>query len=66
MAQGNGTKESPWQLKTPPGTSDYTMYKDETQTPPVLVCQVGTTTLLYDLRCINDLHTMLKAHGDWM
>lgn len=31
--KGNGTKESrllsgPWQLKTPPGTSDYTMHKD--------------------------------------
>lgn len=66
MAQGNGTKESPWQLKTPPGTSDYILYKDETRDPAVLVCQVGTTTLLYDLRCINDLHAMLKAHGDWM
>ncbi len=66
MAQGNGTKGSPWVLKTPPGTSDYTLYKDETRTPPALVCQVGTTTLLYDLRCIDDLHAMLKAHGDWM
>ncbi len=63
---GNGTKESPWQLKTPPGTSDYTMYRDETLSPPALVCTVGTTVLRYDLRCINDLHTMLKAHGDWM
>ena len=63
---GNGTKESPWQLKTPPRTSDYTMYKDETLSPPALVCTVGTTVLRYDLRCINDLHAMLKAHGDWM
>jgi hypothetical protein len=66
MAEGNGTKDSPWQLKTPPGTADYTMYKDESKDPPVLVCQVGTTTLLYDLRCLEDLHAMLKAHGDWM
>lgn len=64
--QGEGTKESPWLLKTPPGTSEYQMYRDETQNPPVLVCVVGTTTLLYDLRCINDLHTMLKEHGDWI
>ena len=63
---GNGTKESPWQLKTPPGTSDYTMYRDESLSPPALVCTVGTTVLRYDLRCINDLHAMLKAHGDWM
>lgn len=66
MAEGNGTKDSPWKLKTPPGTADYTMYKDESKDPPVLVCQVGTTTLLYDLRCLEDLHAMLKAHGDWM
>jgi len=43
--KGNGTKESPWQLKTPPGTSDYTMYRDETLDPPALVCTVGTTAL---------------------
>ena len=66
MAQGNGTKESPWLLKTPPGTSDYTMHKDDSQDPPVLVCTVGKTVLLYDLRCLEDLHKMLKEHGDWM
>jgi uncharacterized protein DUF6855 len=27
---------------------------------------VGSTTLRYDARCIEDLHAMLKAHGDWM
>jgi hypothetical protein len=64
--QGDGTKGNPWVLKTPPGTSEYTLYRDETQNLPVLVCQVGTTTLLYDLRAIEDLHAMLKAHGDWM
>ncbi len=63
---GKGTKESPWELTTPPGTSAYTMYKDETAEPAVLVCTVGSTTLKYDLRCINDLHAMLKQHGDWM
>ena len=61
-----GTKENPWKLKTPPGTSDYEMYRDETADPPVLVCTVGTTVLKYDLRAIEDLHAMLKAHGDWM
>jgi hypothetical protein len=65
-ATGNGTRENPWQLKTPPGTSEYTMYKDESLDPPALVCTVGTTVLRYDLRCINDLHQMLKEHGDWM
>mgnify|MGYP007135463836 CR=1 FL=1 len=42
------------------------MYKDETHNPPILVCTVGKTVLQYDLRCINDLHAMLKQHGDWM
>jgi hypothetical protein len=64
--KGKGTKESPWALKTPPGTSEYTMYRDESLDPPALVCTVGATVLRYDLRCINDLHKMLKAHGDWM
>jgi len=63
---GKGTKEQPWVLKTPPGTSEFTMYRDESLDPPALVCTVGTTVLRYDLRCINDLHTMLKKHGDWM
>jgi hypothetical protein len=63
---GNGTKEDPWLLKTPPGTSNYTLYRDETSDPPSLVCTVGTTVLRYHLRCIEDLHTMLKKHGDWM
>ncbi len=63
---GKGTKDSPWELTTPPGTSAYTMYKDEAADPAVLVCTVGSTTLKYDLRCINDLHAMLKKHGDWM
>jgi hypothetical protein len=33
--------------------------------PPALVCQVGTTTLLYSLRCIDDLHAIsagIKKH----
>ena len=30
------------------------------------VCTVGKTVLFYDIRCITDLHAMLKKHGDWM
>ena len=64
--QGDGTREHPWQLKTPSGSSEYQMYKDESANPPVLVCTVGKTELRYQLRCLDDLHAMLKAHGDWM
>jgi len=63
---GAGTREQPWQLKTPSGSSEYTMCRDERASPPALVCVVGKTELRYQLRCIEDLHAMLKSHGDWM
>lgn len=63
---GAGTKDSPWALKTPPGTSDYTAYRDESLDPPALVVKVGSTELRYQLRCIDDLHAMLKGRGDWV
>ncbi len=61
-----GTKDNPWKLKTPPNSSEYEMYKDVKDGKEVIVCVVGKTTLLYDARCINDLHAMLKKHADWM
>ena len=63
---GTGTRDDPWVLETPPGSSEYTMYRDEEADPPALVCQVGSTKLSYDARAIDDLHAMLKEHGDWM
>jgi hypothetical protein len=66
VIKGKGTADDPWILKTPPGTSDYKMYRDETSDPPSLVCLVGTTKLSYQLRCLEDLRAMLKKHGDWM
>ncbi|MEP7083069.1 MAG: DUF6855 family protein [Chloroflexota bacterium] len=65
-AQGSGTREDPWQLKTSPGTSEYQMYRDEAADPPALVCQVGSTRLLYHLSAIDDLHAWLKKQGDWV
>jgi hypothetical protein len=66
LPKGNGTKSQAWVLKTPPGTSEFTAYRDETLTPPALVVKVGKTELRYDLRCIDDLHAMLKSKGDWV
>ncbi len=66
MSTQKGTKENPWKLKTPPGTSEYQMYKDEKDGKEVIVCVVGKTILLYDYRCLKDLQAMLKKHGDWM
>jgi hypothetical protein len=66
MADGTGTKEDPWILKTPPGTSGYQMWRDPDADPPALVCQVGSTQLRYQLRAIDDLHQMLVQDGDWI
>jgi hypothetical protein len=63
---GSGTPEDRWVLKTPPGTSEYRMWRDEKAEPATLICEVGSTRLGYQLRCIEDLHAMLKEHGDWM
>jgi hypothetical protein len=65
-AKGRGTKDDPWILKTPPGTSEFKAYRDEGSTPPALVVWVGKTELRYDLRCLADLHAALKKYGDWM
>lgn len=63
---GSGTKEDPWTLTTAPGSSEYTMYRDEQSDPPTLVCQVGTTRLLYRLGAVEDLHAWLREQGDWV
>jgi hypothetical protein len=63
---GSGTKDDPWTLSTAPGSSTYTMHRDETADPPALVCQVGSTTLKYHLSAIDDLHAWLVEQGDWV
>ena len=61
-----GTREQPWTLKTPSGGAEFQAFRDETLDPPALVVQVGKTELRYHLRCLEDLHAMLKTHADWM
>ena len=61
-----GTKENPLLLKTPPLSSEYTMHVEQKEGKDVLVCTVGKTVLHYNIACIDDLHQMLKKHGDWM
>jgi len=65
-SSGSGSREDPWVLKTPSGSSEYQMYRDETADPPALVCVVGKTVLSYRLRAIEDLHAMLKERDDWV
>lgn len=66
MKYNIGTKDQPMVLKTPPLSSEYTMHTEIKDGKDVLVCTVGKTVLLYNIQCIEDLHHMLKAHGDWM
>lgn len=64
--KGSGTREDPWVLKTPSGSSEYRIHRDEAADPPALVCVVGETVLGYRLRAIEDLHAMLKERGGWV
>jgi len=59
-------KNNPYQLQTPPGTSSYEMHFDTKDGKEVIVCTVGSTTLLYDARCVEDVVEMLKQRADWM
>lgn len=58
----DGTKESPWQLTTAPGSSKYEMYVDGDE----LICQVGSTRLRYQARAIDDLHAWLLEQDGWV
>ena len=66
VTYGNGTADDPWLLKTPSLSSDYKAWRDASLKPPALVVQVGTTKLSYQLRCIDDLHAVLKKRRDWV
>src|SRR4051812_10724666 len=62
----DGTEDDPWVLTTAPGTSRYTIFRDETADPPALVCTVGSTTLRYHLSAVEDLHAWLRTQPDWV
>ena len=64
--KGNGTKDKPWQLKTPSGQSEIEAYRDQDSDPPALVIIASKTEVRYQLRVLDDLRAMLKQHGDWM
>ena len=62
--KGDGTPDKPWVLTTPPGTKEFTAYRDPASNQ--LVVKDGAYELRYDARCIDDLHAMLKKQGDWV
>ena len=63
ITYGSGTESDPWSLKTPSQSSEFQAWRDEAK--GALVVQVGSTKLTYQLRCIEDLHAMLKGR-DWV
>ena len=64
--EGTGTPDDPWVLTTPPGKSEFEAFRDPAAEPPALVVQVGSTELRYHLSCLEELHDMLRARGDWV
>lgn len=64
--RGTGTKDDPWVLSTPSGSSEFTAHRDVDRDPPALVVRVGKTELRYHLSCIEDLHAMLLQRADWV
>jgi hypothetical protein len=66
MTAPQRTKDNAWVLKTPPGTAEYSIHTEDRDGLRILVCTVGSTVLLYDARCIDDLHAMLRSAGDWV
>jgi len=64
--EGTGTPDDPWILTTPPGKSEFEAFRDRDAEPPALVVNVGSTQLRYHLSCLEELHDMLSARGDWM
>jgi len=61
-----GTKDDPWQLTTAPGSSLYSIYRDDEASPAQLVCQAGSTRLTYLARAIEDLHAWLRERSEWV
>lgn len=63
---GTGTREDPWQLKTPSLQGDLQAFRDEGADPPALAVIVGKTEVRYQLRALDDLHAMLVERADWV
>ena len=42
------------------------MHRDVRNGVDVIVCTVGSSVLLYDARCLDDLAAMLAEAGDWV
>jgi len=57
-----GDPSAPIALTTAPGSSAYTLHRDG----DVLVCQVGSTKLIYRVSAVDDLYAWLRERADWV
>src|SRR3954453_16789946 len=64
MANGSGTKADPWVLRTAPGSSEYTMYRDDAADLPALAGQVASRRLSDQAGAIEDVLVWLLERGD--
>lgn len=66
LVTGTGTKEDPWNMRTPPGKSQFTAWLEEDAEVPAVCCMVSGYELRYKFEALQDLADMLKERGDWM
>jgi hypothetical protein len=62
VTYGTGVKDDPWQLKTPPLSSDFLAYREA----DTLVIVVGKTKLSYQWRALEDATAMLTEAVEWV
>jgi hypothetical protein len=61
-----GMRRNPWSLQTPDGKADFKAFRDVSFKPPALVILADGGERRYHLRCLEDLHEMLKEEGGWV
>jgi hypothetical protein len=66
MGDVPGTRRRPWKLKAADDGAPFQAWRDPAGSPPAIVVRSGATEIRFHLRCLNDLHEMLKERGDWM
>ncbi len=59
-------RRNPWDLETTDDRSAFKAFRDITPVSAALVIVVDARERRYHLRCLEDLHEMLKAEGGWV
>jgi hypothetical protein len=59
-------RRNPWVLRTTDDGREFTAFRDVSRDPPALVVRADKKEMQYRLRCLEDLHEMLKERGGWV